>query len=232
MVVAGAHTFFAANFVFDQWEQHEPVDGFLGPPSFRSSDISIAQENALGVELFGPGITASHVREVSDGLWQTLLWQWSTDQEMPLDGPREYLRTMMIEARGSADREQLLAMDRLYLAWLRQADSEEACREVTGRSFFDGVPHMSEGALVEERRIARQLLDAGLLAWRNPQERDYAIPEDMIAQAEAQTELSAAQIQAAMADHADPRRCAATIALLQAALAEPSEASHSLLAGL
>ena len=57
---------------------------------------------------------------------------------------RSSLRMTILAARRVASREQALGIAELHLAWLltaRRAGNGD-CREVTGKSFFDGVPHM------------------------------------------------------------------------------------------
>ena len=60
------------------------------------------------------------------------------------DEARSRLRITILAARRVASREQALGIAELHLAWLLSAREAGAgdCLEVTGKSFFGGVPHM------------------------------------------------------------------------------------------
>lgn len=154
----------------------------------------------------------------------------------PVEGGRSYLRLAMLEARTTADPTTLIAINRLYLDWLKTANAMGGtqCREVTGRSFFDGVPDMPEIALSRERLLARIMLEKDQF---NGQPINDPVPTDQIpdwAMAEVSEKLALPPeaIVASLGNQADPNRCQVTIALVEALLARPEDAHRALLVTL
>ena len=76
-----------------------------------------------------------------------------------------------------ADRETLVAIDSLYLDWLRAArhSGDGNCREVLSRSFFESIPQLSGESAVREWQVARDLLDRGWLRPQLQEEEGYTI---------------------------------------------------------
>lgn len=194
--------------------------------------LDVASQDALFAELFGQGVDASHVRQKAPGSWRLLLQGAESSPASQADDAREFLRTMIATSRRDVEFAQLVAIDRLYLSWLRQAEEEGACREVSGLSFFDGVPHMAGAGLDAERAVARQLLDSGELVWREPEGSGFEIPNPLLSCAEQRSGLGAERIIGAFASEAHPDRCRASIALLEAALDDPASVPRDLLAGI
>ena len=196
----------------------------------RASPENLVEADRLLIEVFGDNATVAYVGEREPRLVAGVLGNIMRGND-PQFRLREDLRVGILSARDIADRDTLVAIDTLYLDWLRaaRASGDGNCREVLSRSFFEGIPQLSGESAERERQVARDLLDRGWL-WRQLQEEEgYTIPEDIAAVVVAETGLSAPEIARALGDETHPAACDARIALVEAALADPDEAPTALL---
>jgi hypothetical protein len=140
----------------------------------------------------------------------------------------------MLEARQSLEPADVVAIDEIYLEWLRAAQVLDggACREVTGRSFYDGVPEVDDQVLDRERQITRRLVESGKLDRIEPGLDDAEAPEWLLGAVAERTDLDQGELAEILSSEVDPRRCAVTIAFLEAALLRPEDVPLELLAGL
>lgn len=196
----------------------------------RASPENLAEADRLLIETFGADATVDYVGEREPGLAAGVLGEVVRGDD-PRFRLREELRVGILSARVIADRETLIAIDRLYLDWLRAARDlgNGNCREVLSRSFFEGIPQLSGETAVRERQVARDLLDRGWLRPQLEEEEGYTIPEDIAAAVTAETGLSVTEIAQALGDETHPAACDARIAVVEAALADPDEAPTALL---
>ena len=196
----------------------------------RASSENLAEADRLLTEVFGENATAAYVGEREPRLVAGVLGNLTRGND-PRFRLREDLRVGILSAREIADRETLVAIDGLYLDWLRAArDSGKGnCREVLSRSFFEGIPQLLGESAVRERQVARDLLDRG---WLRPQlqaEEEFRIPGSIADVVIAETGLSVTEIARALGDETHPAACDARIAVVEAALADPDEAPTALL---
>ena len=196
----------------------------------RASSENLAEADRLLIEAFGEDATVAYVGEREPGIAAGVLGDVirGADPRLSL---REALRIGILSARDIADRETLIAIDRLYLDWLRAARNSGSgnCREVLSRSFFDGIPELSDELAERERQVARDLLDRRWLRLQLQEEEGYTIPEDIAAVVIAETGLSGTEIAIALGDETHPAACDARIAVVEAALADPDAAPTDLL---
>ncbi|MBX7494506.1 hypothetical protein K3172_01395 [Qipengyuania sp. 6B39] len=103
---------------------------------------------------------------------------------------------------------------------------------MTGRSFFDGVPFVPGEIAGREQALARRLLESGRLDYGEGAPRPSVLPASLVGQARAGTGLDDPDLRSALADEADPNRCAVFIALVEAALDNPESVPTPDLAAL
>ncbi|MDP4573661.1 hypothetical protein Q9K02_00730 [Qipengyuania sp. G39] len=211
-------------------DRSDPSERVVQDLQDRASSEDLAEADRLLAEALGADATVAYVGEREPRLVAGVLGNIMRGND-PHFRLREDLRVGILSARDIADRETLIAIDRLYLDWLRAArDSGNGnCREVLSRSFFEGIPQLSGESAVRERQVARDLLDRGWLRPQLQEEEGYTIPEDIAAAATAETGLSVTEIARALGDETHPAACDARIAVVEAALADPEEAPTALL---
>jgi len=190
--------------------------------------------SAILPELFGPGYSIDDlagdqrmlVASLANGLGGPF-------GESDLDNARSNLRTLVVHSRPSMSREMLLDASEVYLVWLKSADraGDGSCRDVTGHSFYDGLPVLSDTDLDQEQAFLREFarsdaveFDGDLNNRETPPIPSWAEP-----QAIAKSGLDAAQLNKALADLTDPNNCKAHIAVLETLLAQPKDAPRDLL---
>lgn len=204
-----------------------------------TTDTSLGSRriDAVVPELFGESFTPERLEQVSPvfaaGLGRDVSEEYG---ETDTERARSYLRASMMNSRAFLTRAELLQLSRLQLIWLRAARSQGggACREVTGHSYFNGVPRLDGAALAEEQAIAREWvasIDFVAKGDDNP-EPQRSLPAWAVTAVQNSTGLSPKAIDASLADLTDGNRCDVTIALLEALLARPADAPTSLLVSL
>lgn len=192
-------------------------------------DVDPRKLDAMARELFGSDVGANEVGRRNMEMFSRIYG--AARDEGDIDEARGFLRTAMLDARRGMDPADLDAISRLYLQWLKQAEAEGPglCREVTGRSFFDGVPHMDTESIEAERALARTLLlERHRLSLKTTADKP-PLPDGLMEAVSRRTGLSANQIDVARRTEADPARCRVTIAILEEMLGGKSEAPRVIL---
>ena len=206
----------------------------IGLPDDPTTDFSRADMQALDRvvgDLFGADKTYQDLAQEQPFFARRLAADIKAYPEDPHAG-RSLVRYWIMEQRDQLSREHALAASRLYLDWLIAAEAQggEWCREVTGRSFFDGVPAVSEDVLTRERSLAWQLAQRDYAILYRESARPARLPDWARADASVSLGLPSAAIDKALSDETQPQRCAVTIALLRAMLARPQDVSARTLA--
>ncbi|QPC98602.1 hypothetical protein [Qipengyuania soli] len=187
--------------------------------------------------LFGESFTYERLKRANPAFAEELISGIGDEYgDTDLENARSFLRSTMMNSRAFLPRTELLQLSRLQLSWLRAAREEggTACREVTGHSYFDGVPMLDKAALSEEQAIAREWIasiDFVPKGVDNP-EPQRALPTWTMAAVQRSTGLDPIAINASLANLTDQHRCDVTIALLEALLARPQDAPSSLLVSI
>lgn len=207
------------------------------PPDPLEDPALLARAEAVVPHLFGEGYGIDWVRARNSAFAGRLLSEAVRgNRESDLDNARSYLRTSVVRSRRELDPAGLRSASGMYLVWLRTAQAEggDACRDVTGHSFFDGIPHLSEEDRLVEQGFARAWLTMadGAAIFGETSPPDQPIPPWAMDRVRERTGLAAPEVRAALADYADPRRCRVTIALVEAMLERSEDAPAALLSSL
>lgn len=203
-------------------------------PSEPEDPELVARAEAVVPELFGGSYSLDDVRDY-DAYFVTAMMQAIAAGEgaSDLESARVLTRSVVVQSRENMSREQLLEASDVYLRWLEQAQAQGggACREVTGHSFYDGVPTLEGEDLEAEQRLLRNLIENVYLEFGSEiHNRDLPPPPRWAEQAASKSSgLSPATIRAALGNLAHPQRCAATIHVLDALLARPKIAPATFL---
>lgn len=173
-------------------------------------------------ELFGPEVDYA---DLASGEYQlrSMIDRYRYEGEAGLQEARAAVRRRLLELRYRVSRDDLEAISRMHLVWLRsaQAQSDDHCREVTDRAFFDGVPQLSPEDLALERDLVRRVMLRKRHMIRGVEPVARSAPAWAYALASEGAGLSEETIRKAMSDLAHPDRCSASIALLEAFLTQP-----------
>ncbi|GMN14543.1 hypothetical protein [Altererythrobacter sp. MTPC7] len=178
--------------------------------------------DAMAPLLFGEGVTWADVEDadpyMADALVPPRDPEISTHQAA--ERARANLRRAMLFSRRDMGRSDLAQVGRVYLGWLKTARAApgDACREVTGRAFFDETPVMDETALQAEQALAWRLMQDGILHFDEQEPRSLNYPQPLLEGAVAATGMSEEDLLRASHSLTDPAHCDAVIALLEAAL--------------
>ena len=209
------------------YDQMEPLPD--GPARDRA--------DAAAAQLFGPDVTWRQVEEANPWMAARLVRRVALDEEddfaTSVTEARSSLRLAMLFSRLDLPRSDVVAVNRLYLGWLKtaRAQGDGACREVTGRAFFYGIPDMDEEALAMERRLVWRLMRDESLHYI---ERDIPLrlPQDTLELASENSGVGVAALRRSMSGITEPGHCGATIAVLEAALEQGDGAPIDLLRGI
>ncbi|MXO60343.1 hypothetical protein GRI89_12420 [Altererythrobacter salegens] len=220
-------------------EVHQVVR--LEPSGYQSPATLPASEeiDPIVSALFGDGYDFDWLLSKDRNFARALVREAFYDREPghAVTNARAYLRISIVRTRSRLDPKLSLDAARLYRTWLQVAQNEgnSACRDVTGVSFFDGIPHLDEAQLAREQAFARRWVEAtGQLPqhWLPGDAPRPALPRETMEQAEAATGFNREEMIAALGSETDARRCPATIALLDALLERPEDATPAVLASL
>ncbi|MBX7501145.1 hypothetical protein K3181_06795 [Qipengyuania sp. YG27] len=202
-----------------------------------ADEEKVARAAPVVPELFGNGYSMATLRATNPDLAAVIVHaahnQFATTD---IESARGVLRTVIIYARPAMERDMLIEETAVYLMWLRSAEAAQdgSCRDVTGHSFFDGLPKLSPDDLEKEQAFARKFAQGG--SYGNDDDiHNRALPPVpgwALVEAEKKTGLDRAVIGAALEDLAHPERCRVTIAVLEALLAQPDDVPERLLIGL
>ena len=189
----------------------------------RLPDIS----DAALAELFGDGMSYQGLLAINPGLLASLP---AGSGETALQDQRAFLRRQMLKIREQLPVGDVIAINRLYLDWLRagRAAGGDACLEVVSGAFMDGVPVVEDAVLERERAMLRKLAERAGFGHAADEGGSYRLPADLVAAAGRETGLSAEEVARALTDYSDPRNCDVRIALLEAMLSDPSSAPRDI----
>ena len=188
------------------------------------SDVRFGVEYELVARaLFGGETTMDEVVRLDPVFAEELKSQIRTTvASKRVNSAREMLRQDMLRARANADDETVMAISRIYLGWLKTAETHGGvpCREIQAWQF--GAIDMAPDALRAEQRLAASLLQDGLLGKAVPvaatRERTITISDEVSAKALQNSGLPAERFNAATVDPGHADRCRMAIGMIEAAL--------------
>ena len=191
----------------------------LGPP--------MPERDAMVADLFGNEMRYADLEKINPTF--TRGW-FQSFQPGELSDARGVLRAKILSARRSAPAEDVLAINRLYLAWLQQSRQAggSQCLEVASWAFFDDVPQMPPERVAEEQRLLRKLANRYRFAFESDRPEDFAVPPDLLEEAATTLNMRPAEALAALSDFSDPANCDVRIHLLQTMLDDPARRSRQL----
>ncbi|WP_379548720.1 hypothetical protein ACFCW2_06010 [Qipengyuania sp. DSG2-2] len=210
------------------YDEYEPLPD--GPARDRA--------DAAAVQLFGTDVTWRQVEEadpwMAGALVRRVAWDEENDLATSVAEARSSLRLAMLFSRLDLPRSDVVAVNRLYLGWLKTALTQEdgACREVTGRAFFDGIPRMGEEALSKERQLVWRLIRDESLHYTEGEIVPLRFPQDILEAASENSGVGVPALRRSMSEITEPGNCAATIAILEATLDQGEDAPIDLLRGI
>ena len=147
---------------------------------------------------------------------------------------RSLLRVAMLNGRPNLEGADRLAVNRVYLEWLREADrrGDGTCRDLIERDIPFDLAAEDTALLDREREVALRGIGSQRLQWYDHVPRRLETPQWVLSPVRDTTGLSDSEIGAALGDPAHPQRCAIAEVMLRTALERPEDAPMTLLVGL